>query len=191
MVDTGAERFALRRLQIVYDTPNLVDVEVSFLNKPAVHRKVTETRQLSCLVGGKSTGSYRGRRVYWNSLPGMGPTLRLPPFVALLPSLHVTASGNELRNLTSCGFEVIVFPNGHSDPLGLFEKLERLSVPLLVALDLVSPEGGVAGRKNAVVGTSVPKTSVHENCDLHGSENDICAAVDMGKRTRVDSIPEP
>lgn len=121
----------------------------------------------------------------------MGPTRWLPLFVALLPSQHVTAPGNELRNLTSCSFEVIMFPNGHSGPLGLFEKLERLSVPLLVALDLRSPERGVAGRNNAVVGTSVPKTSVHENCDLHGPEDDICAAVDMGKRTRVDSIPEP
>ena len=53
VVDTGAERFALRRIQIVQDTPDLVDVEVSFLNKPAIHRKVTETRQLSCLVSGK------------------------------------------------------------------------------------------------------------------------------------------
>lgn len=53
VVDTGAKRSALRRIQIVQDTPNLVDVDVSFLNKPAVHRKVTKTRQFSCLVGGK------------------------------------------------------------------------------------------------------------------------------------------
>ena len=45
VVDTGAERFALRRIQIVHDTPDVVDVEVSFLNKPAIHRQVTETRR--------------------------------------------------------------------------------------------------------------------------------------------------
>ena len=191
VIDTGAERFALRRIQIAHDTPDVVDVEVSFLNKPAIHRKVTETRRLSCQVGGKETRSCCGRREYGDCPRGMGPRLRLPSFVAILPSLLITAPGNELRNLTSCSFEVIVFPNGHSGPLGLFEKLERLSVPLPVALDLLGPERGVAGRKNAVVGTSVPKTSVHENCDLHWSENDICASVDMGKRTRVDSIPEP
>lgn len=100
--------------------------------------------------------------------------------------LYVTAPPNELRTLTSCTFEVIVFSNGHRYPLGLFEKLEGLPVSVLVALDLLSPERGVAGRENAAIGTSVL-----EYCDLHGSENDICAAVDMGKRTSVDSIPEP
>ena len=63
VVDTGAERLALRRIQIVHDTSDLVEVEVSFLNKPAIHRKVTATRRLSCQVGGNNQKLLRTTRV--------------------------------------------------------------------------------------------------------------------------------
>ena len=43
VVDTGSERLALRRIQIINDTPDQVDIRVSFLNKPAITRKVGET----------------------------------------------------------------------------------------------------------------------------------------------------
>lgn len=43
VVDTGSQRLALRRIQIINDTPDQVDIRVSFLNSPAITRHVTET----------------------------------------------------------------------------------------------------------------------------------------------------
>ena len=83
-----------------------------------------------------------------------------------------------------------MFPDSHCGPVGLFEMVKGLVVSFLVALDLLNPECRVPSRQNAVLGASVPETSVHEDCDLRRPKDDIRASVEIGERPSVNAIPE-
>ena len=68
---------------------------------------------------------------------------------------------------------VLVFPVAKDEPPGGKEVIVGLTIPHLVAVDLVSPVSGVCLWLAIVVGAAMPEATIDEDNDPGAPENDV------------------
>lgn len=68
---------------------------------------------------------------------------------------------------------VLVFPEPHHGPACRLPDARRLCVPHNIFLELTAPEIAVCLGPTLVLGTSVPKATVHKNREHISGEEDI------------------
>ena len=66
-----------------------------------------------------------------------------------------------------------MFPEPEDFPALRLQSLRDNLIALLIALELLFPKGRIGARHGLMFGTTVPKTSVYEHCNLQSGKNHI------------------
>lgn len=88
------------------------------------------------------------------------------PFFGYQP-LCVCQRAHDPQHTPARTFCQIVFPNPHDEPILFAERATDPQITRPIRFEFLFPEFAVAGRGIAMLGTAMPETSVHEDCDLH------------------------
>ena len=136
-----------------------------------------ERRTLPVILGALSANT----DVSWNMLMasitiGIIPTLLLAiPGLALHGARPDQRGGtgvvaflcfcNDRRNEFGSFIWADVFPDSHNSPSRFLQSLINQAIPLHIPIELWAPIGGVGSWRAAVLGTSMPETSINKHGD--------------------------
>src|ERR1700752_5091482 len=70
-------------------------------------------------------------------------------------------------------FFQLMLPDSNNSPSERAQLLRRLSVALLVPLDLVRPEAAIGSGLDPMFGAAVPKTAINEGRYLRGDKDNV------------------
>ena len=82
---------------------------------------------------------------------------------------------DSLQDFTAV-YSEFVLPDPHNPPAFGSEGLLNVLVPILIFLNLFSPEFSVSVGDRTATSAAMPKATVQENCKARSGENDIRAA---------------
>lgn len=101
-----------------------------------------------------------------------------------------STSQDDASNSLGRGIRVLVFPDSNDGPPGLTKSAVRIPVSPAILEDLLAPELGVGLRPGSVLGTTVPETAIHEDCDPKTRKYDVGGPPNARYWADVDAVSE-